>query len=646
MILSILATVAVLTAIAVIVAALVFAETVLVYVALGLAGVSVLLLLGALLQGRSGVGDRPDRTDGLGKASVPVMAATAASAVPIAHVESENPGRVPAPASEPVREPHVPERPAWPTPTAEDSGHGEPEYDVPRWQTPTAHDWPEPDTAAHDAAPSAPPAGPSPSWAFSEQEPQLRAPAPWESGTDTADTAARAEWDEPSGTTAAEDGPGMGDTGERTAAASGAAFTYDIPGRVPPADDGSSAEDRSPSGEDGAPGEEDDRERGGSAFASEEPFVYSIPRPAQAVEESFPEGGDDDSAGGARDASPFAYDVPGNGDQDGDEDGGQAADASDRASFSYDIPGRSATEETVEEDAFADDGDDGDRPDEEETAVFAYDLPGVSTAGDDPSYGDDSRDAVEEDVDDAPATDAPEKRDAGERDAGEPGEDTATAGADGAPEPDEASVPAADHDDAPQRPQAHDAERLEEPDEDSGPADDAEHAEDAPQAHASERDPAGPAAEGEDPETAALPVVSAHSEPEEEHAPGGDRDDAWTGESTGEAADGTGDGARSGDEAAADADRTEGADADDDSDGRGVGGAFSYRIPRGADEEDGTRAEDAQADAEPDQEATGEDGSAARADRPADGSGDDPDEDGARDTADRASGDDAADTKR
>ncbi|WDZ92583.1 AAA family ATPase [Nocardiopsis sp. HUAS JQ3] len=644
---------AVLTAIAVIVAALVFAETVLVYVALGLAGVSVLLLLGALLQGRSGVGGRPDRTDGLGKASVPVMAATAASAVPIAHVESENPGRVPAPASEPVREPHVPERPAWPIPAAEDSGHGEPEYDVPRWQTPTAHDWPEPDTAAHDAAPSAPPAGPSPSWASSEQEPQLRAPAPWESGTDTADTAARAEWDEPSGT-AAEDGPDTGDTGERTAEASGAAFTYDIPGRVPPADDGSSAEYRSPSGEDDAPREEDDRERGGSAFASEEPFVYSIPRPAQAVEESFPEGGDDDSAGGARDASPFAYDVPGDGNRDGDgeEDGGQAADASDRASFSYDIPGRSATEETVEEDAFADEGDDGDRPDEEETGVFAYDLPGVSTAGDAPSSGDDSRDAVEEDIDDAPAADAPEKRDAGERDAVEPGEDTATAGADGAPESEEASVPAADHDDAPRSPQAHDAERLEEPDEDSGPADDAEHAEDASRAQASDQDPAGPAAEGEDPETAVLPVVSADSEPEEEHAPGGDRDDARTGGSTDEAADDTGDGARSGDEDAADADRSgdEDADrtedADDDSDGRGGGGAFSYRIPRGADEEDGTRAEDAHADAEPDQEATGEDGSAARADRPADGVGGGPDEDGARGTADRASGDDDADTKR
>ncbi|WP_235432026.1 AAA family ATPase [Nocardiopsis sp. RV163] len=647
---------AVLTAIAVIVAALVFAETVLVYVALGLAGVSVLLLLGALLQGRSGGGGRPERTDGLGKASVPVMAATAASAVPIAHVESENPGRVPAPAPEPVRDPRVPERPAWPAPTAEDSGHGEPEYDVPRWQTPTAHDWAEPDTAAHDAAPSAPPAGPSPSWTSSEQEPQLRAPAPWESGTDTADTAAKAEWDEPSGT-AAEDGPDTGDTGERTAAASASAFTYDIPGRVPPADEGSSAEDRSPSGEEDAPDEDGGRERGGSVFAAEEPFVYSIPRPAQAVEESFPQGGDDGSAGGARDASPLAHDVPGNGGRDGDEDEGQEADASDSASFSYDTPGRPDTQETAEEDAFADDGDEGDRPDEEETGVFAYDIPSVSTAEDDPSYGDDSRaawDALEEDVEDAPATDDPEKRDAGERDAAEPGEDTATTGADGAPEPDEASVPAVDHDGASQSPGAHDAERLEEPDGGSDPAADAQHAEDEPRPYAPEQGPAGPASEGEDPETVALPVastepepedghasgprtdalpgVSADSDPEEEHTPGGDRDDAWTGEAA--------DGARSRDEAAADADRTE--DADDGSDGRGDNGAFSYRIPLGADEEDGTLVEDTRSD----QEAAAEDGSVAPADRPADGAEDGPDEDGARDTADRASGDDEADTRR
>ncbi|MEU1898730.1 AAA family ATPase [Nocardiopsis dassonvillei] len=654
---------AVLTAIAVIVAALVFAETVLVYVALGLAGVSVLLLLGALLQGRSGGGGGPDRTDGLGKASVPVMAATAASAVPIAHVESENPGRVPAPASEPVREPHVPERPAWPTPVAEDAGHGEPEYDVPRWQTPTAHDWPEPDTAAHDAAPSAPHTGPIPSWASSEEERPLRAPALWESGTGAADTAARSEWDESSGTTA-EDGPDTGDgTGERTAAASGAAFTYDIPGRTPPADDGPSAEDRPPFGEDAvgediddapftdAPDEHGGRERGGSAFASEEPFVYSIPRPAQAVEENFPGNGDDDSVGADRDAAPSAHDVPGDGDQDGDGAGTQGTDTSDRASFAYDIPGRSAAEGTAEEDAFAEGGDDGDRPDDEESGAFAYDVPGVSSAEDASSPGDGSRaarDAVEEDIDDAPSADAPERSDAEE-----PGEDTATAGT---PEPDEASVPAADHEDARDTVEVRASERPEEADEDSEPADDRE---DAPEAHATEQALSVPGADGDGPETAVLPVVSGESEPEDGHAPGsetavlpvisadsepeeerapdGDPDDAGTDA----VADSTGDGARTDDEADERA-----ADADDDSDGGG-GGAFSYRVPRGGDgDEDGARAGDVPTAAEPDQGDTGEDGSAARTERPADGAEDGPDEDGARDTADRASHDDASDTKR
>ncbi|MFL1432311.1 AAA family ATPase, partial [Nocardiopsis sp. frass1] len=133
MILSVLASVAVLAAIAVIVAALVFAETTLVFIALGLAGVSVLLLVGALIQGRT----RADRTDGLGKSSVPAAAYTT----------PEHSGRVPAPAPEPVREPR-----AW----DDDSGPGEPEYDLPRWQTPTATEWPEPATVAPAPAPAEP----------------------------------------------------------------------------------------------------------------------------------------------------------------------------------------------------------------------------------------------------------------------------------------------------------------------------------------------------------------------------------------------------------------------------------------------------------------------------------------------------------
>ncbi|PDP88782.1 AAA family ATPase [Glycomyces fuscus] len=558
MILSILATVAVLTAIAVIVAALVFAETALVYTALGLAGVSVLLLLGALLQGRSGGGGRPDRTDGLGKSSVPVMAATAAAAVPTAHVESEHLGRVPAPASEPVREPRAPERPAWPTPSAEDAGHGEPEYDVPRWETPTAHDWPEPDTAAHGAVPSAEPA---PSWtAPSEEEQPLRAPAPWESADETAG------WDDGRGGesgTAAEDGPGTGDeTGEHTASASASAFTYDIPGRSP-AGDGSCAQERSPSGEDAveeepdeAPfadtpqedgGEEREQERGGSVFASEEPFVYSIPRPADPAEEHSPEDGEDEP--GARDA----------------------------ASSVHGAPGRSLAEETVEEDVFTGG---------EDTGAFVRDAPDRSSAGDGPSREGGSRpveDAAQEDPDGAPFADTPEERGAG---------DTAAAGADTEHEPDEAPAPAADH-------------------------------EDAPEQDLSERDPEGTGTDrDEGPETAVLPVASDDSGPEGGQAVGGGRDDDATGDATDRDADGVG-----ADGTAGDADDRP---AEDDSDdGRGAGGAFSYRIPRSGDEDgDGAR--------------PGEPPTAA-------GSGDGPDGDGAEDDSDHAPGstpDDSSDTER
>lgn len=145
MILSILATVAVLAAIAVIAAALVFAETTLVYIALGLGGLSVLLLLGALLQGRFGAGERDTaRTDGLGKSSVPV----APAAVPGHTWRPEEPGRVPAPAREPVRDTPAQEPTAR---TREEEGQEDPEFEVPRWQTPTVGDWPEPVAVATPA---------------------------------------------------------------------------------------------------------------------------------------------------------------------------------------------------------------------------------------------------------------------------------------------------------------------------------------------------------------------------------------------------------------------------------------------------------------------------------------------------------------
>ena len=146
MILSILATVAVLAAIAVIAAALVLAETTLVYIALGLGGLSVLLLLGALLQGRFGKdGPGTVRTGGLGKSSVPMTTGPGAGIAPGPVWEQEPTGRVPAPAEPPVRV----------TPVGEtfethrtDDGAEDPEFEIPRWETPTAGDRTEPVMAA------------------------------------------------------------------------------------------------------------------------------------------------------------------------------------------------------------------------------------------------------------------------------------------------------------------------------------------------------------------------------------------------------------------------------------------------------------------------------------------------------------------
>ncbi|WP_198659084.1 hypothetical protein [Nocardiopsis sp. FIRDI 009] len=146
MILSIIATVAVLAAIAVIAAALLFAETTLVYVALGLGAVSALLLVGAVIQGRpGGGGSQRERsgTDGLGKSSVPVPP-------PAPHGRPEDPGPVPAPAPEPVREATAaPESALRGTRVAEEPG--EPEFGPSRPKTPAAATRPEPDTG--DSAP-------------------------------------------------------------------------------------------------------------------------------------------------------------------------------------------------------------------------------------------------------------------------------------------------------------------------------------------------------------------------------------------------------------------------------------------------------------------------------------------------------------
>ena len=182
MILSILATVAVLAAIVVMLSALVFAESVLVYIALGLGATSVLLMIGALVQQRSGTtGPEPEfsGTDGLGKLSVPVTqaralatGATAVGSMPDTD-ESEDSRRVPAPANGPVRDASVPGTGT----VEEDIDHGEPEYEVPRWKTPTQGDWPDPvrthvpapEESPEEETPPAP-AAPAGASAFDDEE--------------------------------------------------------------------------------------------------------------------------------------------------------------------------------------------------------------------------------------------------------------------------------------------------------------------------------------------------------------------------------------------------------------------------------------------------------------------------------------------
>ena len=166
MILSILATVAVLAALVVIAAALLLAETVLVYIALGLGVVSVLLLLGVLVQGRVGEDETARErsgTDGLGKSSVPTAVTSSQEAVasmPGEDVGPEHLGRAPASVPEPVRETVASNT------SAEEPWSEESEFEVPRWQTPTRSEWPESATESTDPLPEPEPA----SSVFTEEE--------------------------------------------------------------------------------------------------------------------------------------------------------------------------------------------------------------------------------------------------------------------------------------------------------------------------------------------------------------------------------------------------------------------------------------------------------------------------------------------
>ncbi|MFD3687196.1 hypothetical protein ACFWTE_20565 [Nocardiopsis sp. NPDC058631] len=335
MILSILATVAVLAAIAVIAAALVFAETTLVYIALGLAGASVLLLLGSAIQGRL-VESRPGRpgTDGLGKSSVPTGAAMTAATATGTHVETEHSERVPVPARGPVREAPA-DTPAWTAPAADDSGHGEPEYDVPRWQTPTAHEWPEPDTAPQGAAETAarwnsPAEDGSPVPASEERTFEGPVPAaadtddmsgdPYGTGEDErtpSHTSPRSAWEDESEPVATP-------------------FSYSIPGQTPPFEDESVPA--------AAVAAEDVPDTG---FADTGAFAYRIPREAdsddrvddgteafapdteEAVHPSEDGGGAPVDAAAASEAEPAVEDPETGAHPDGDEPEAHVATAAD-----------------------------------------------------------------------------------------------------------------------------------------------------------------------------------------------------------------------------------------------------------------------------------------------------------------------------
>nr|WP_237683747.1 hypothetical protein [Nocardiopsis sinuspersici] len=343
-------------AIAVIAAALVLAETVLVYVALGLAGISVLLLLGALVQGRSG-GDDPDRfgTDGLGKASVHTEPAYAAAQG--THVEPEHSGRVPAPVSGPVRELPLQERHSWPAPASDDSGHEEPEYDVPRWQTPTANDWPEPDTVA---------VGPAPV----EEEP-LRRETPAEGGWRIPAQAS----EERVADTAPEPDPGpkpgAGDeSGEHTPDAS--PFSYSIPGRPSEGEPEEDAFEEASAGGSGDWSEEPEEDVFGEASAGgtgdwseEEDWGTGEEVEADAAEDLSAGGSGDWSEEPEEEASADGAEDRTEGEdrtEEEEEAADTAADSPGASSFSYSIPGRSPEGEP-EEDVF--EGEDGTEADED-----------------------------------------------------------------------------------------------------------------------------------------------------------------------------------------------------------------------------------------------------------------------------------------
>src|SRR5699024_11999344 len=103
----------------------------------------VLLLLGALIQGRVGEDETARErsgTDGLGKSSVPTAVSSSQEAVasmPREDVGPEHIGRAPASVPEPVRETVVSNT------SAEEPWSEESEFEVPRWKIPSRGECPK-----------------------------------------------------------------------------------------------------------------------------------------------------------------------------------------------------------------------------------------------------------------------------------------------------------------------------------------------------------------------------------------------------------------------------------------------------------------------------------------------------------------------
>ncbi|MFI6576575.1 hypothetical protein ACIBFB_12285 [Nocardiopsis sp. NPDC050513] len=290
---------AVLAAIAVMAAALLLAETTLVYVALGLGAVSALFLVGAVVQGRFG-GGAPNRersgTDGLGKSSVPAT-------TPARHERAEEPGRAPAPAYTPVREVSVPvESGHGAGPVVEGTGPEEPEFEVPRWETPAVAAWPVPDTADSEPEPSRGERSTAVETPGRDESPAPEAaPPPPETGAEPApeppgeeDASARFSYRIPAFSRTVEDDPAT--EREETSAPDETVAAVPEPGDTPDPSDGATAGHDEPEPTDDAPDADEDALQVADATAPDDASTDGAPTAGDAVPATDADDPDDEDA--------------------------------------------------------------------------------------------------------------------------------------------------------------------------------------------------------------------------------------------------------------------------------------------------------------------------------------------------------------